>query len=218
MPDYQHRTGADIMNKQAQAIAAKAKLYTDDNRYKDEDLHQRAIDYVAEFYEISKDTAVRLFPDEVHAAVNLFEFDDNDKPPAKWKNEFMNTDAKLSVTENASKFLNDINLPIVENAAVFVKPPEPVGFWVIGGSYQVPVRVKATDEQIKNTEELLGWEWKDAFKYGIKVRLSDTNWVYYTDAATGEPLFFDTRKKAESVANDIRKESKEGSVIVVEYT
>lgn len=51
----------------------------------DIDLHQRAIDYVAEFYEISKDTAVRLFPDEVHAAVNLFEFDDNDKPPAKWK-------------------------------------------------------------------------------------------------------------------------------------
>jgi len=130
------------------------------------------------------------------------------------------TDDKLFVTKNASEFLNNIDLPIVDNynSSVFVKPPEPVGFWIIGGGFSVPVHVKATDEQIKNTEELLGWKWKNAPKYSIKVRLDKVTWVYYTDAATGEPLLFDTREEAESVANDMRKEGKEGSVIVVEYT
>lgn len=165
---------------------------------KNEDLYQRAIDYVANFYGISTDTAVRLYPDEVHAAANLFELDDNDELPTKWRNEFMNEKVNVTYT--------------------FEQVPPTVGFWIIGGSFHVPVRVKATDEQIKNTEELLGWEWKNAPRYGIKVRLDKVTWAYYTDAATGKPLLFDTRNKAESVANDMRKEGKEGSVIVVEYS
>ena len=46
------------------------------------------------------------------------------------------------------------------------KPPTPVGYWMLyAGS--VPYTVfamyaKPTDEQIKNTEELLGWKWKDS--------------------------------------------------------
>ena len=48
----------------------------------------------------------------------------------------------------------------------FLLPPEPVGFWVLYpgavmqtkfGMYQRP-----TDEQIKATEQLLGWGWEDA--------------------------------------------------------
>lgn len=43
------------------------------------------------------------------------------------------------------------------------QPPEPVGSWRLGdgGSYytQFAIYVRPTDEQIKNTEELLGWKW-----------------------------------------------------------
>jgi hypothetical protein len=44
-------------------------------------------------------------------------------------------------------------------------PPEPVGYWQIGGGYsymRMAMYKKVTDEQIKNTEELLGWKWIDA--------------------------------------------------------
>jgi hypothetical protein len=48
----------------------------------------------------------------------------------------------------------------------FIKPPEPVGYWILdpGGvaRTQFPMYSKPTDEQIKNTEQLLGWKWKDA--------------------------------------------------------
>jgi hypothetical protein len=44
--------------------------------------------------------------------------------------------------------------------------PKPVGYWIL---YPGPPQhtafamyVKPTDEQIKNTEQLLGWKWKDA--------------------------------------------------------
>lgn len=43
----------------------------------------------------------------------------------------------------------------------FYTPPEPVGWWVIGGMTWFPMYKEFTAEQIKNTEELLGWEWKD---------------------------------------------------------
>jgi hypothetical protein len=48
----------------------------------------------------------------------------------------------------------------------FYQPPKPVGYWVL--YEQAPQTVsfsmyhKPTDEQIKNTEQLLGWKWRDA--------------------------------------------------------
>ena len=48
----------------------------------------------------------------------------------------------------------------------FAKPPEPVGYWILDPQgvwkTQFAMYSKPTDEQIKNTEELLGWKWKDA--------------------------------------------------------
>ena len=50
-----------------------------------------------------------------------------------------------------------------DQAYTFVMPPKPVGCWQLGhnGSVctQFPIFKKPTDEQIKNTEELLGWKW-----------------------------------------------------------
>jgi hypothetical protein len=53
-----------------------------------------------------------------------------------------------------------------EHEYTFAKLPKPVGWWVLypQGSIttQFSMYHKPTDEQIKNTEQLLGWEWKDA--------------------------------------------------------
>ncbi len=55
-------------------------------------------------------------------------------------------------------------------ALTFPKPPPAVGYWDIGGirsegcnyaGMMVPVYCKPTDEQIKNTEQMLGWKWRD---------------------------------------------------------
>ena len=46
-----------------------------------------------------------------------------------------------------------------------VKSFEPfvyAGSWCISGSWFVNVKEKPTDEQIKNTEQLLGWKWGKA--------------------------------------------------------
>jgi hypothetical protein len=44
--------------------------------------------------------------------------------------------------------------------------PRPVGYWVLykDGALNTSFAMynKPTDEQIKNTEQLLGWHWKDA--------------------------------------------------------
>lgn len=45
--------------------------------------------------------------------------------------------------------------------------PEPIGYWVLypqQTSYQTKFAMyhRPTDEQIKNTEELLGWGWEDS--------------------------------------------------------
>jgi len=45
-------------------------------------------------------------------------------------------------------------------------PPKPVGYWIIDphSTYSFntfAMYSKPTDEQIKNTETLLGWGWKD---------------------------------------------------------
>ena len=49
---------------------------------------------------------------------------------------------------------------------MFKPAPEPVGYWVLYPQSTTPytkfaMYVKPTDEQIKNTEELLGWKWED---------------------------------------------------------
>lgn len=47
-----------------------------------------------------------------------------------------------------------------------LKPPTPVGYWVLypGGTYTTKFSMYArpTNEQIKNTEQLLGWKWEEA--------------------------------------------------------
>ena len=44
--------------------------------------------------------------------------------------------------------------------------PKPIGHWVLYShaptKMMFSMYAKPTDEQIKNTEELLGWTWKDA--------------------------------------------------------
>jgi hypothetical protein len=48
----------------------------------------------------------------------------------------------------------------------FIKPPEPVGYWILDPKgfvhSQIAMYSKPTEQQIKNTEELLGWKWEDA--------------------------------------------------------
>jgi hypothetical protein len=41
----------------------------------------------------------------------------------------------------------------------FFEPFVYAGSWCISGSWIVNVKEKPTDEQIKNTEQLLGWKW-----------------------------------------------------------
>jgi len=45
-------------------------------------------------------------------------------------------------------------------------PPKPVGFWILdpnpGTHTRFSIYKKPTDQQIKHTEELLGWKWQDA--------------------------------------------------------
>ena len=48
----------------------------------------------------------------------------------------------------------------------FAAPPKPVGFWVLYPGNALQTRfgmfVRPTDEQIRNTEALLGWGWEEA--------------------------------------------------------
>jgi len=47
----------------------------------------------------------------------------------------------------------------------FVEPTKPVGAWILypGAPWttRFTMYAKPTDEQIKNTEQLLGWKWED---------------------------------------------------------
>jgi hypothetical protein len=49
---------------------------------------------------------------------------------------------------------------------IFATPPKPIGYWVLypqGTPHtQFAMYHKPTDEQIKNTGQLLGWAWEDA--------------------------------------------------------
>jgi hypothetical protein len=57
---------------------------------------------------------------------------------------------------------------MTQNQQIFttMQQPKHIGYWVL--YEQAPQKVqfamyyKPTDEQIKNTEELLGWKWIDA--------------------------------------------------------
>lgn len=46
------------------------------------------------------------------------------------------------------------------------RAPQPVGYWILGsGGYATTaftMYAKPTADQIYNTEQLLGWKWKDA--------------------------------------------------------
>lgn len=48
----------------------------------------------------------------------------------------------------------------------FAAQPKPVGFWVLYPGNATQTRfamfVRPTDEQIRNTEALLGWGWEEA--------------------------------------------------------
>jgi hypothetical protein len=49
---------------------------------------------------------------------------------------------------------------------IFVESAKPVGSWVLYPQVTPYIKFavyhKPTDEQIKNTEELLGWKWEDS--------------------------------------------------------
>jgi len=52
-----------------------------------------------------------------------------------------------------------------ETKITIYKPPKPVGYWCLysgGPTTKFAMYQKPTDEQIKNTTELLGWIWEDA--------------------------------------------------------
>jgi hypothetical protein len=57
-----------------------------------------------------------------------------------------------------------LEIPLT-TAYTFMQPSKPVGYWVMYP--QGPLHTsfamyhKPTDEQIKNTEQLLGWGWRD---------------------------------------------------------
>jgi len=54
---------------------------------------------------------------------------------------------------------------MTEHTYTIIPTPKPVGHWVLypQGSPQTHFAMyyKPTDEQIKNTELLLGWQWRD---------------------------------------------------------
>lgn len=61
----------------------------------------------------------------------------------------------------------DEEFEALEQRISFYSPPQPVGWWVLYAEAPQHKHIvfamyyKPTDEQIKNTEQLLGWTWKD---------------------------------------------------------
>jgi hypothetical protein len=51
--------------------------------------------------------------------------------------------------------------PYIPNDSIVAFMPEPKyeGGWQIGGNWTIYVLKRPADEQIKNTEEMLGWKW-----------------------------------------------------------
>ena len=56
-------------------------------------------------------------------------------------------------------------MAIESKAMSFLPLPKPVGFWLLypgeGPKTKFAMYQRPTDEQIKNTEALLGWGWED---------------------------------------------------------
>jgi hypothetical protein len=61
---------------------------------------------------------------------------------------------------NAADYMGTFNSDSL-NEYTIQSLPSPVGTWVIGGLLHINITKRPTDEQIKNTEEMFGWEWKE---------------------------------------------------------
>ena len=61
---------------------------------------------------------------------------------------------------------NSIYMPIANETVTYMPTtsfilPNHEGYWMIGENFYSEIKKKPTEQQIKNTNELLGWEWKD---------------------------------------------------------
>tara|TARA_R110000868_G_scaffold361509_1_gene623479 strand:- start:192 stop:374 length:183 start_codon:yes stop_codon:yes gene_type:complete len=58
------------------------------------------------------------------------------------------------------------DLKQITTSYAITQHPKPVGHWVLYEQATLKTHFavyhKPTDEQIKNTEQLLGWQWRDA--------------------------------------------------------
>lgn len=67
----------------------------------------------------------------------------------------------LKVKKPAESYVLDESTSFMTGITV----PKPVGFWSFGasitgwGGTALPLYTKPTEQQIRNTEELLGWKW-----------------------------------------------------------
>jgi hypothetical protein len=56
--------------------------------------------------------------------------------------------------------------PLPEVKVEGIKRQEPVGYWCLsnapGPTTLFPMFVKPSDEHIQNTEDMLGWKWREA--------------------------------------------------------
>ena len=78
----------------------------------------------------------------------------------------MTSDPRKMETPHSVKFDPNMNLGIEKvnlgNAIAIGSFQQPVGRWWIGDNFCIGLYKRPTDQQIKNTEELLGWKWEDA--------------------------------------------------------
>jgi len=72
---------------------------------------------------------------------------------------------KFAEPWNGTGLWQEIDNALTYQTYIFATPPKPVGYWVLGQDRyhtMFPMYEKPTDYQIYNTEQLLGWKWKDA--------------------------------------------------------
>ena len=61
--------------------------------------------------------------------------------------------------------MSEFTVPVKDTGFTIYKPTPPVGFWRLSDStmsFSIAMYSKPTDEQIRNTEALLGWKWENA--------------------------------------------------------
>ena len=56
-----------------------------------------------------------------------------------------------------------------ESTLEFHVNPQYEGGWKIGGNWTIYILKRPTDQQIKNTEELLGWVWVENIKNNVDI-------------------------------------------------